>query len=221
MGYKIRDKYGNVIGEQETDDEREFREWKEGCVAVIVVIVFIFSIIAKYWYIALPIVVVIYLIYKATQKQEEKQNELDAVAENEYNLASQGCREFIASNKTDGAMHYVKIKMAKPRTQYHEWEIDFITFGNGNAVLHETVMPKQENTYVYDEIDESNYIEDCDTGLVYKKLMSSLGTKENPTILKVVAKYKYLSVYEDLPETVKRINLWESGICCVENLKIR
>lgn len=221
MGYQIRDKYGNVIGEQETEDERQFREWKEGCVAVLVIIVFIVGMIAKYWYIALPVVIVIYLIYKAMQSKEDKQKELDEIAESEYSLASQGCREFIASNKTDGAMNYVKIKMAMPRTQYHEWEMDFITFGNGNAVLHQVVLPKRANTYVYHEINENCYIEDCDTGQVYKKLMSSLGPKDDPTVLKVIAKYKYLSVYEDLPETVKRINIWDNGVCCVANLKIR
>ena len=70
MGLQIRDRNGNVIGEQETYEEMERRQEAERWVLIIVIIGAIIAAIVKYWYISVPIILVGFLIWGAFRNKK-------------------------------------------------------------------------------------------------------------------------------------------------------
>ena len=73
MGYLIYDRDGNVIGEQESEQEKRDRE---GCLGLVVLLVvgigyYIYQFVVKYWWVILILVVVgviVWLLIKNRHK---------------------------------------------------------------------------------------------------------------------------------------------------------
>ena len=74
MGYKIYDKNGNVIGEQESESEKNFREQHENIAIVWVlgIIIAIWTFIKTYWWILLILVVVGFVVYLIVKNSKPK-----------------------------------------------------------------------------------------------------------------------------------------------------
>ena len=104
-------------------------------------------------------------------------------------------------------------------TSYHKWVCDLIEIQDGQTILTKTVIPKEDETYIYSSQDE--FIEDAETGRKYYLVSSSIGFEGSPQITYDTKPITFYEVYPALPSNVKRINISSGSQYYVRNLKIR
>lgn len=74
MGYRIYDKHGNYVGEQETDSERKSREQNENIAIlwILGIIIAIWTFIKTYWWILLAVAILGFIIWQCIKNNDTK-----------------------------------------------------------------------------------------------------------------------------------------------------
>lgn len=85
------------------------------------------------------------------------------------------------SNSIISQSHKITVNSSKIETQYHSWVVVSIELFPDRTLVHKRVYPKTKETWI--NSDYSEYIEDSSTGKKYYLKNSSIGLKENRTIL--------------------------------------
>lgn len=225
MGYLIRDRWGNVIGEQETEKERQDREnGNFGCLAIIVgVLAGIGSWIQENIWIVIVLIVIgvsIWLIIRAINKEDNvkvkqhKHGTTSSITHSTVEKTPVVPRQFKYVNNSSKIL---MIGKELEDTVCHSWVVDSIEIGDKYTIVNMTTIPKTDNTYAYSEDD---YIVDVKSGNRYKSITNTLGTKNKPKILRKPVPYSFKKVYPALPPDVDTISIWSDGKCEVDELRI-
>lgn len=227
MGYLIRDQWGNVIGEQETEKERQDREnGNFGCLAIVLgALIGIGSWIQENIWIVIVLILIgvsIWLIIRAINKEDKvkvkakqhKYRNTSSITHSTVEKTPVVPRQFKYANNSSKTLMIAK--ELQP-TICHSWILDSIEIGDQYTIINMTTIPKTDNTYAYSEED---YIVDVKSGNRYKSITNTLGTKNKPKILRKPVPYSFKKVYPALPPDIDTISIWSDGKCIVDGLRI-
>lgn len=193
MAYHYYDNSGRKIGTVKSDQE-EARDTALGIVAVVVI--GIVSLIAKYWYIVLGLLVVglvVWLCIRASKSTSRSNSE----------PIGQLCME--------------KIDILAKETREYTNHIDSIVYGSGDTTLRESLVPKVGNISVSGYDFAPSYIEDVRTKQQYKMISCSVGNDYMP----IGVPYKFTTTYPPLPDKVDVVNIYRNGKMVVKNLYLK
>jgi hypothetical protein len=123
------------------------------------------------------------------------------------------------SNPNTSQPHKIAVNSSKIETQYHSWVVVSVELLSDRTLVHKRVYPKTKDTWI--NSDTSEYIEDSSTGKKYYLKSSSIGLKENRTILHNLDPYDFTETYPALPENVQYINISSGSQYYIKNLKCR